>query len=80
MSLKFLTQLLGSSNTTAVAQTNFEKIDASLAFMLSPSVDGTGLPTINLGPPTAGAHVLNELWTDALGAIFKCTAAGTPGT
>jgi hypothetical protein len=24
--------------------------------------------------------VLNELWRDALGALFKCTVAGTPGT
>lgn len=24
--------------------------------------------------------MLNELWKDALGAVFKCTAAGTPGT
>jgi hypothetical protein len=23
---------------------------------------------------------LNELWKDALGAVFKCTVAGTPGT
>jgi hypothetical protein len=24
--------------------------------------------------------VLNELWKDALGGVFKCTVAGTPGT
>lgn len=24
--------------------------------------------------------MLNELWKDALGAVFKCTVAGTPGT
>jgi hypothetical protein len=30
--------------------------------------------------PTAGTRVLGELWKDSLGAWWKCTAAGTPGT
>jgi hypothetical protein len=40
----------------------------------------SGVPTTTVGPPTSGAHVLDEVWKDALGGVFKCTAAGTPGT
>jgi hypothetical protein len=32
------------------------------------------------GPPTAGAHVVGEVYVDTTGAVFVCTAAGTPGT
>ena len=38
------------------------------------------MPTTTVGPPTTGSHVLDELWKDALGGVFKCTVAGTPGT
>ena len=33
-----------------------------------------------VAPPSTASHVLDELWNDALGGVFKCTAAGTPGT
>jgi hypothetical protein len=39
-----------------------------------------GVPTTTIGPPTTGSHVLDELWKDALGGVFKCTVAGAPGT
>ncbi len=39
-----------------------------------------GAPNTVIGPPTTGAHVLNELWKDSLGSWFVCTGAGTPGT
>lgn len=78
--MNFLFDIQNAAAPSTVAQSNFQKIDQSLAFMLQPSIDGTGLPTINLGPPTAAAHVVNELWVDALGAVWKCTVAGTPGT
>jgi len=39
-----------------------------------------GSPTTIIGPPTAGARVLNEFWRDALGGEWVCTVAGTPGT
>ena len=39
-----------------------------------------GSPTTVIGPPTSGAHVLDEFWRDALGGRFRCTVAGTPGT
>ena len=38
------------------------------------------MPTTTIGPPTTGSHVLDEIWKDALGGVFKCTVAGTPGT
>ena len=38
------------------------------------------MPTTTIGPPTTGSHVLNEIWKDALGGVFKCTVAGAPGT
>lgn len=39
-----------------------------------------GIPTTNMGPPGSGAHVTDEWWRDAKGAVFKCTSGGTPGT
>jgi hypothetical protein len=78
--MNFLLSLVNASDKAAITETNANRLDASLAFMLQPSVDGTGSPTIVLGPPTAGAHVLDELWVDALGAVFCCRTAGTPGT
>jgi len=40
----------------------------------------SGVPTAAVGPPTSGSHVLDELWKDTLGGVFKCTGAGAPGT
>ena len=78
--MNILLSLINASDRAAVSESNFDRLDTSLAFMLRPSIDVTGTPTIDLGPPVAGDHVLDELWVDALGAIWKCTAAGTPGT
>lgn len=48
-------------------------------FRESPSlVDG--LPTTDDGPPTAGTFIVGDVWVDSLGAKFRCTVAGTPGT
>ncbi|OHD25565.1 MAG: hypothetical protein A2Y38_07980 [Spirochaetes bacterium GWB1_59_5] len=33
-----------------------------------------------IGPPTTGDHIANDQWTDVLGALWRCTVAGTPGT
>ncbi len=78
--MNFLDTLLNSPNRSAVQETNNEKLDRSLAFMLTPSLDLTDTPTVELGPPTDGDRILDELWVDALGAVFRCTVAGTPGT
>jgi hypothetical protein len=58
--------------------TNFEILTAEV-FKQEPTYVA-GVPTTTVGPPTTGAHVLNEIWKDALGGWWRCTAAGTPGT
>lgn len=60
-----------------VSQTNFEILTEELFKRQGTYVSGA--PTTTIGPPTSGAHVLDELWKDALGATFVCTVAGTPG-
>ncbi|MCL4177132.1 MAG: hypothetical protein KJ072_05240 [Verrucomicrobia bacterium] len=40
----------------------------------------SGVPTTSTGLPTTGSHLLDEIWKDALGGVFKCIVAGTPGT
>ena len=75
-----LLSLLNAADKGAVAETNFERVDNSLAFMLVASTDPTtGNPTANLGPPVAGAFVQAQLWVDAQLAVWRCTAAGSPG-
>ena len=60
-------------------ESNFERLDRSLAFALNPSLVGAA-PTTDPGPPTTGTRYLGELWVDALCAGWRCTVAGTPGT
>ncbi len=67
-----------AADFVALTQTNFEILTAEVFKQEATYV--SGVPTTTIGPPTTGSHVLNELWKDALGAMFKCTAAGTPGT
>jgi hypothetical protein len=62
----------------ALTETNFEILTAEV-FKQEPTYV-SGVPTSTVGPPTSGAHVLDELWKDALGGVFKCTGAGAPGT
>ena len=45
----------------------------------TPTYQG-GAPNNVIGPPVSGARVEFELWRDSLGAEFRCTVAGTPGT
>jgi hypothetical protein len=67
-----------AADFVALTETNFEILTDEV-FKHEPTyVSGT--PTTTVGPPTSGAHVLNEIWKDALGGVFKCTVAGTPGT
>ena len=62
----------------ALTETNFEILTAEV-FKQEPTYV-SGVPTTTVGPPTTGAHVLDELWKDTLGGVSKCTGAGTPGT
>ncbi|MCL4180629.1 MAG: hypothetical protein KJ072_23140, partial [Verrucomicrobia bacterium] len=67
-----------AADFVALTETNFE-ILTSEVFKQEPTYVA-GVPTSTIGPPTTGSHVLNEVWKDALGGVFKCTVAGTPGT
>jgi hypothetical protein len=67
-----------AADFVALTETNFEILTAEV-FKQEPTYV-SGVPTITVGPPTTGNRVLNELWKDALGGWWRCTAAGTPGT
>ena len=67
-----------AADFVALTETNFEILTAEVFKQEATYVNG--VPTTTIGPPSTGSHVLNELWKDALGGVFKCTAAGTPGT
>lgn len=75
-----LLDLNNAADPRAISETNFQRVDASLAFMLNASLDLTGNPTLLMGPPVAGAFVLGQLWVDGQLATWRCTAAGAPGT
>jgi hypothetical protein len=38
------------------------------------------VPSTTTGKPTSGSHLKGEIYLDRAGAIFVCTAPGTPGT
>jgi hypothetical protein len=67
-----------AADFVALTETNFE-ILTSEVFKHEPTYV-TGVPTTTVGPSTSGTHALDETWKDALGGVFKCTVAGTPGT
>jgi hypothetical protein len=70
--------LTGVADPATVADDNFEAVDRAL-FTRLPDLVG-GVATTVIGPPAAGAHVEKEVWCDAYGAWWLCTAAGAPGT
>lgn len=74
-----LLDLTNAADKAAISETNFQRIDGSLAFMLTPSLVA-GVPTAVAGPPTAGAFIQGQIWVDSLLAQWVCTVAGTPGT
>ncbi len=67
-----------AADFVALTQTNFEILTAEV-FRQEPTYV-SGVPTTTVGPPTTGSHMLAEVWKDALGGVWKCTAAGDPGT
>jgi hypothetical protein len=67
-----------AADFVALTQTNFEILTSEVFKQEATYV--SGVPTTTAGPPTTGSHVQDELWKDALGGVFKCTVAGTPGT
>ena len=73
-----LNNVSNASDHVTLVQDNFEILTEEL-FKLTPTFQN-GVPNTLVGPPTSGARVLDELWRDSLGGLFRCTAAGTPGT
>jgi hypothetical protein len=67
-----------AADFVALTESNFEILTAEV-FKREPTYVA-GVPTTTIGPPTSRTHVLDEIWKDALGGVFKCTVAGTPGT
>jgi hypothetical protein len=67
-----------AADFVALTETNFEILTAEVFKQEATYVNG--VPTTTIGPPATGSHVLNELWKDALGGWWRCTAGGTPGT
>jgi hypothetical protein len=67
-----------AADFVALTETNFEILTAEVFKQEATYI--SGVPTTTVGPPTTGSHVLNEIWKDALGGVFKCTVAGAPGT
>ena len=67
-----------AADFVALTEANFEILTAEVFKQEATYVNG--VPTTTIGPPSTGSHVLNELWKDALGGWWKCTAAGSPGT
>lgn len=73
-----LLDIAGTGDPVSVAQENFEIITRE-TFAATPTFE-SGVATVLIGPPTSGAHVLDEFWKDAWLAKWRCTVAGTPGT
>jgi hypothetical protein len=67
-----------AADFVALTEANFEILTAEV-FKREPTYVA-GVPTSTIGAPTTGSHVLDEIWKDALGGVWKCTVAGTPGT
>jgi hypothetical protein len=72
-----LNNLSGGADVMAILQTNTEILTEEI-FQQKPTYQNGVVNTLN-GPPTTGAHVLHELWKDALKGVWVCYNAGTPG-
>ncbi len=68
---------LNVADKNIVAESNYERLDRSLAFVLNPSLV-SGAATTLTGPPVAGTFYVGKVWVDVLCAKWRC--AGTPGT
>ena len=73
-----LNDVTNAADHIALVADNFELLSEEL-FKVTPTYQN-GAPNTVIGSPTSGERVLGELWKDSLGAWWRCTAAGTPGT
>lgn len=77
--MNHLLSITNATDRAAVAETNAERTDESLAFMHK-ATKVAGVPNMLVGPPTAGTYPADDLWVDSIGGVWRCTVAGTPGT
>lgn len=73
-----LKDVADAANFTDLVADNFVILAGELGLREPTYV--SGVPNAIVGPPTTGAHLLDEFWRDSLGSEFRCTVAGTPGT
>jgi len=73
-----LRDVTGAADPITVLQYNLEVLSEMLD-LVTPSYQYSEATDL-IGPPTTGAWLIDTLWKDSLGAQFRCTAAGTPGT
>lgn len=73
-----LLDVQGVADPVAALQDNMEYLTEELFKWVSTYQNGT--ETTIVGPPTSGAHILDERWKDAYFAEYICSVAGTPGT
>jgi len=73
-----LNDVQSAADFVTLCADSFEVLSEEL-FKVTP-IYQNGAPNTVIGPPTSGEWVLGELWKDSLGAWWRCTAAGTPGT
>lgn len=73
-----LLSVLGASDPESMVEQNQQVLTRQI-WKREPTYQN-GTPNTVKGPPTTGAHVLDEFWRDSLGAEYVCITAGTPGT
>ncbi len=78
MSTSRIKSVLDTAATLDLIETNFQVLEQEI-YTFRPS-DENGSPTTDLGPPTAGTFEQDDVWRDAAGALWRCTAAGSPGS
>lgn len=77
--MKNLLNVLNTADRMAAAQTNFQRLEKTLAYGPQPTEVG-GVPNVLEGPPVDGAWEVGAIWVDKDSYTYMCTAAGTPGT
>ena len=74
----FINIVIGvNENGTGVAGESDTGYGGSFTGGVAPLILG---PSSASGPPNGGTHKMGELYVDANGVLYFCTASGTPGT
>lgn len=73
-----LYEVAGAADPETIMSANLAILTRWL-FEFEPSYQNGAATTLN-SAPTSGAHTVDELWRDAIGGLWVCTAGGSPGT